>query len=215
MFLNRPFFFTNQLVILFMTFLIGVEGWAQTQTTPPTPPLVAKVATGSTIEAKPLWPELTEAQRTALAPLASEWRHIDTAGKQKWLAIAARFPAMKQPEQERAQARMKQWVSLTPEQRRQVRENYKAAKSIPKEQREAQWQQYQALPDERKKEIEAKAHSAQTRKPVGALPQSTAAKGSKPLVSTTPPPNPAITATPPSSSNTPASINTGIATPAK
>ena len=66
-----------------------------------------------------------------------------------------------------------------------------------------------------KKEIEAKAHSAQTRKPAGALPQSTAAKGSKPLVSTTSPPNPAITPTPPSSSNTPASINTDIATPAK
>jgi Protein of unknown function (DUF3106) len=128
-------------------------------------------------EDKPAWTELTEQQRNALSPLAPEWKSLDGPRKHKWLEIAAKFPTMKPDEQQRAQARMREFAALTPEQRKQVRENYRAAQSVPREQREAQWQQYQSLPQERKDAIQAKAKEDEAKKkPPGALPQADAVK---------------------------------------
>ena len=199
MLLKRLFLLHLQLALLMMGFLLLSQAWAQTQKTSPHS---SKEISSSNSEAKPIWSELTEAQRKALAPLHVEWQRINASGKQKWVEIANRFPAMNAQEQERAQTRMKEWISLSPEQRRQIRENYKAAKAIPKEQREAQWQEYQSLPEERKKALEAKARNAQSRKPAGALPQAKAAKTTKPEPSVdsssskTPPPVPAAPSEP-------------------
>lgn len=116
---------------------------------------------------RPLWGELTPAQRQALAPLASEWDKLDGFRKNKWLAIGNRYASMKPDEQARVQERMRDWVKLTPDQRRTVRENYVRTKKLKPDQKSAQWEQYQQLPEEEKKKLAADAAS---RKHVATLP---------------------------------------------
>ena len=102
---------------------------------------------------RPAWAELTAEQQTTLAPLKNDWDTLEQERRQKWLQIAKRYPRMKPLEQERVQRRMQIWANLSPEQRRQARENYKQlAKSkrpANKDLRQA-WAEYQALaPQER------------------------------------------------------------------
>lgn len=106
---------------------------------------------------KPLWTELTPAQQQALAPLTPEWDKMDSLRKKKWLQIGNKFPNMKPEDQQRLQERMREWVKLTPEQRRVVRENYARSKKIDPSQKSAQWHQYQQLPEEQKKRLAADA----------------------------------------------------------
>ena len=47
---------------------------------------------------------------------------MDPAKKKKWLGIAKRYPGMTPEEQHRTQLQMRDWYSLTPEQRELVRE---------------------------------------------------------------------------------------------
>src|SRR5207237_9969278 len=74
---------------------------------------------------RPAWAELTAEQQQILAPLKADWDLLDPERRLKWIAIAKRYPRMKAMEQERVQRRMQAWARLTPEQRRQARENYK------------------------------------------------------------------------------------------
>ena len=103
---------------------------------------------------RPAWAELTAEQQQILAPLKTDWDSLDPDRRQKWIAIAKRYPRMKAQEQERVQRRMQAWARLTPEQRRQARENYKHLAKVPrqapnKDLRQA-WAEYQALsPHER------------------------------------------------------------------
>jgi hypothetical protein len=103
---------------------------------------------------RPAWAELTAEQQQILAPLKTDWDTLDPERRQKWIAIAKRYPRMKAQEQERVQRRMQAWARLTPEQRRQARENYKHLAKVPrqapnKDLRQA-WAEYQALsPHER------------------------------------------------------------------
>ena len=137
--------------------------------TPSTPPTVVK----------PLWAELNPAQQQALAPLASEWDTLDAVRKNKWLAIGNKFGSMKPEEQQRMQERMRDWVKLTPEQRRLARENYVRAKKLNPDQKSAQWEQYQQLPEEEKKKLAA---DAAAKKKVATLPPPGAQdKQAKPL----------------------------------
>ncbi len=53
--------------------------------------------------ARPYWPELTIAQREALAPLADDWERLDLQTKKKWVEIANRYPKMQPEEQTRTQ----------------------------------------------------------------------------------------------------------------
>ncbi|MGH8806472.1 MAG: DUF3106 domain-containing protein [Noviherbaspirillum sp.] len=119
---------------------------------------------------KPLWTELTPTQQQALAPLASEWDELDTFRKNKWLAIGNKFASMKPEEQQRMQERMRDWVKLTPEQRRIARESYSRAKKLNADQKSAQWEQYQQLPEDQKKKLAA---DAAAKKPVATLPRAT------------------------------------------
>jgi hypothetical protein len=107
--------------------------------------------------AKPLWSELSPAQKSALQPLSGEWDKMDEARKQKWLEIGNRFAAMKPEEQQRMHERMREWLTLTPEQRRQARENYFLSKKLDKSQKSASWDEYQQLPEEEKRKLAAAA----------------------------------------------------------
>ncbi|MGL6111181.1 MAG: DUF3106 domain-containing protein [Rubrivivax sp.] len=107
----------------------------------------------------PTWSSLSPAQQSALSPLKRDWQGIDTARKQKWLEIAARFPAMPPDERQRVQDRMNEWARMTPDERGRARLQFQEARQISPQDRQARWDAYLALPaDERR----ALAKSAST-----------------------------------------------------
>lgn len=108
---------------------------------------------GKGAPARPTWAELTPAQRTALAPLASDWDALDADRKQKWLEVAEKYPRMSPEAQQRMHARMAEFARLTPEQKRNVRENFQRFYELPPEQRQRALQEYQELSPEKKKEL--------------------------------------------------------------
>ncbi|MFT3955674.1 MAG: DUF3106 domain-containing protein [Piscinibacter sp.] len=161
----------------------------------PAQPL-ARPATAS--ETGPRWQDLSPAQRSTLKPLERDWASIDGTRKQKWLEIAARYPAMPPAEQQRISARMNEWVKLSPAERGQARLNFQASRQLTPEERQARWQAYQALtPEQRGKLAERAAPSANasarsndaTRKPVAPARDGVQAKSN--IV-----PNPAYAAPP-------------------
>jgi Protein of unknown function (DUF3106) len=107
--------------------------------------------------AVPNWIELTAVQQHILAPLEPDWDKLKPTTRKKWLEISGRYVNMTPAEQERLQARMRGWVTLTPEQRRIARENYARANKLDTEQRALRWQQYQQLSPEQKKELAEQA----------------------------------------------------------
>jgi hypothetical protein len=136
---------------------------------PPAKGPAAKPATQKALD-KPLWATLSRQQQVALEPLAGEWDRMEGLRKQKWLEIANRFSSMKPDEQARVHERMREWVKMTPEERRVVRENYTRTKKIDPSQKTQQWEQYQQLPEEQKKQLAAEAASARAKKQVANLP---------------------------------------------
>lgn len=129
---------------------------------PPAKPVVAPIAME-----KPLWKDLSAAQQRALDPLKGEWDKLEGLRKQKWLEIANRYNGMKPDEQVRVQERMRDWVRLTPDQRRMVRENFARSQKVAPGpgQKSVQWQQYQQLPEEQKKQLAGKAPKKQVVNP--------------------------------------------------
>ncbi|MFC7513978.1 DUF3106 domain-containing protein [Herbaspirillum sp. GCM10030257] len=144
----------------------------------------ASPSTKSPVAVKPLWAELTPAQQQALAPLGGEWDKMDGFRKKKWLAIGNKYASMNPDEQQRVQERMRDWVKLTPEQRRTARESYARAKELGPDKKSEEWQRYQQLPDEQKKKL---AEAAASKKKVTTLPspsaQSAASKTIPPIKS--------------------------------
>ena len=132
---------------------------------------------------KPMWKDLSEPQKSALLPLADEWDHMDNLRKQKWLDIGNRFASMNPDEQHRVHERMREWLKLTPEQRKTARENYASTKKIDKTNKSAQWEQYQQLPEEEKKKLAA---DAVKKKQAAALPKNAAPKPGVPPLKTPP-----------------------------
>jgi hypothetical protein len=124
---------------------------------PPPAPAVAATASKATAPKKtangPSWQALTTAQQLALVPLAGEWDSMDSLRKEKWIAIGNRYARMSPAEQNRIQTRMRDWIKLTPEQRRSVRQSYASTKKWDADQKSAQWQQYLQLSDEQKEQL--------------------------------------------------------------
>lgn len=185
----------------------------------PTKPIIA------TPEARPLWQELTPAQKNALAPLSADWSGIDLLRKKKWLEIAVRFPSMKPDEQRRLQERMREWAKLSPEERRVAREVYTRTKTLGTDEKSAQWLEYQNLPPAEKQrlaDIAAKKRVANLPSPhpllkpsimpSAELSPSARVIANKPT-SVMPLPLPAPQAVPPAPVETPVSTPTPAATP--
>lgn len=105
---------------------------------------------------QPGWSDLPASQKQILAPLAEDWDQLEDWRRKKWLDIAQRYPTMGATEQARVQRRMREWVKLSPEERKAARELFKNVQKATPEQREAlkqMWSEYQALPEEEKKRI--------------------------------------------------------------
>ena len=124
-------------------------------------PAIAKAASAAKANGrqptKPLWTELTEAQRQALAPLAPKWDTVSEAQKRKWLALSQNYPRMSGAEQEKLHSRMTEWAALSPQQRTQARLNFGEAKQISPDDKKAKWEAYQALSPEEKRNLAAGA----------------------------------------------------------
>jgi len=138
--------------------IAAVVWLASRPASPPAPaPSTAATATDPArpVGEKPHWSDLKPAQQQALAPLEATWEELGPVRKQKWISIGNRLAKMKPDEKARVQERMREWVSLTPAERKAVRENFARAqkKATPPGQRAAEWEQYQQLPDEAKKAL--------------------------------------------------------------
>ncbi|WP_293776852.1 DUF3106 domain-containing protein [uncultured Oxalicibacterium sp.] len=127
---------------------------AMASTAPATPGKPAVQAPKTTT--KNDWKNLSSTQRTALAPLEKDWSRLDDFRREKWIELANRFSTMTPSDQARMQERMRDWVELSPEQRRLARENYKRVQKL-KVEKARQWEEYQQLSEEKKKELAATA----------------------------------------------------------
>jgi len=114
-----------------------------------------------TPDTRPLWAELNNDQKAALAPLVSHWEELDRPRKLKWLEIAATFPSLSADARQRSQQRMHEWARLTPEQRRLARDTFTRVHTLPPDKRAALLESYEKLPEAKKREL---AMEAQTRK---------------------------------------------------
>jgi hypothetical protein len=91
----------------------------------------------------PAWTELRPEQQRVLAPIQGEWESLDAPRKRKWLGVAQRYPKMTTDEQTRLQQRMKEWISLTPEQRWAARGQYREFEQLPPEVVREKWDKFQ------------------------------------------------------------------------
>lgn len=108
----------------------------------------------------PSWAALTPAQRQVLAPLQREWNGIDVSQREKWVEVAAKFPAMPADERQRLQARMAEWARMTPAQRATARLQFQEVKRLPVEERQERWKAYQALSPEERGQLAQRAKPA-------------------------------------------------------
>ena len=87
--------------------------------------------------------------------------------RKKWFGIAQRYPKMKPAEQQRVQQRMIDWVRLSPQQRREARENYrKIGKLAPEKKADLaqRWAEYQALPEAERNSLVAPPESPEPKR---------------------------------------------------
>jgi Protein of unknown function (DUF3106) len=129
-------------------------------------------AAAQSAEAGVPWQDLAAGHRAVLKPLEKDWRGIGAEQKQKWVELAARFPALSPDERARVQARMTEWAQMSPRERGQARINFQEAKQVSPQDRQAQWEAYQALSPEQKQQLAARAAPApkQTSRQANAVP---------------------------------------------
>lgn len=171
----------SPLNVLFTTALFSFCGFAlaqNTATAPVTKPILDKLAA---VQAPTdTWENLTQAQKTALQPLRTNWVGLTEGQKRKWLAVSANFALFSVKDKETLHSRMTDWASLTAKQREQARINFAQNKTLASSDKQAKWETYKALPPETK---QALANINVAPKPTGAA---TAAKpvGKDKLVAT-------------------------------
>ena len=120
---------------------------------------------------QPSWKQLSTEQQRILAPLYGEWDKMENIRSKKWLGIAERYPTMSQDDQRRMQERMREWASLTPEQRAKARDIYKDFNQLPTEQKQAvkqKWEAYSNLPPEERQRVRQEGKSSRLLTPPAA-----------------------------------------------
>ena len=118
--------------------------------------LLPAPAHSQTIRKGPSWNELSAPDRQVLAPLAPDWNNFDLLRKNKWLAMAKRYPTRDSADQQRIHERMEGWAKLSSQERQAAREKFKGLKKLPLEKRielSNKWIEYQSLPPEQRQEL--------------------------------------------------------------
>ncbi len=131
--------------------------------------------------AQPLWSELSPAQRETLAPLESRWNGLPLAKKRAWLTLTEKMPTMSAGDRAKAQARIQEWASLTPEQRRMARNNYRLAKSLDRDERLATWESYNLMTPEQRSVLRANGWTSNTAARHAGAPTGLAKEAARPL----------------------------------
>lgn len=131
--------------------------------------------------AQPLWSELTAAQHEVLEPLEPQWNALPAAKKRSWLKLADRVPRMEPADREKAQVRIREWATLTPEQRRLARNNYRLAKNLDKAEREASWEQYSTMTAEQRSVLRTSGWTSNTAARHAGAPTGLAKEAARPL----------------------------------
>jgi hypothetical protein len=102
------------------------------------------------IEGHPIWQDLTPDQKLALAPLQKFWPKMSDVQKQKWLVISKNFATLEPDVQIRLQSRMRDWVSLSTQERAAARLNFAEVSKLSEDDKKQKWEAYQALEPEAK-----------------------------------------------------------------
>jgi len=157
------------------------------QSAPPMPAASKNTA----IVQGPSFSSLSANQKSVLAPLEPFWDEMAEVRRKKWMEIANRFPSTGEEEQARVKIRMQEWATLSPAQRKLVRENFVDSQKVSKTQKQMQWEEYQKLSDEEKRLFIEQASknqvkSSDTAGPMGAAAATRAnAKTTAPVKSNT------------------------------
>lgn len=146
--------------------------------------------------ARPLWSELSPGQQQILSELEPQWNGMPAARKRTWLTLAERIPRMEGAERERAEARIREWARLTPEQRNLARNNYRLAKTLPKDTRAATWEQYRQMTPEQREVLRSSGSTSNTAAGHAGAATGLAKQAARPLPGVAPRP-PTQTETPP------------------
>jgi hypothetical protein len=136
---------------------------------------------------QPDWSALTSEQKTILAPLATEWKEMESFRRKKWLGIAQRYPEMSEDDQASVQRNMKEWAKLAPAERRAAREKFKSLQKFPAEDRQAvklKWDEYNTLSQETKDSLKKEAAQRPSQIKTPTKPP-VASSGAKPVASVT------------------------------
>lgn len=108
----------------------------------------------------PSWASLSPSQKQALAPLQQDWAGVDTQRKEKWIEVASRFATLAPDERKRVQARMTEWLRLSPADRNRARLQFQEVREVPADERQARWEAYQALSAEERQRLASEARPA-------------------------------------------------------
>jgi len=147
-------------IAIVMTFGLLAGAGAQPMAVAPTAPVKPAPKAAD----KPVWSQLSPSQQLALEPLHAEWDPMEGARKKKWLELANHYASMSPEEQQRVHERMREWVRLTPAQRKVARQNFTQARTIAPNEKTATWESYKQLPDEQKQKL---ADEARRKAPAG------------------------------------------------
>jgi hypothetical protein len=144
-------------VAIAMTLGLLAGAAAQTGAVAPAAPLKPAPKAVANAGDKPVWSQLSAAQRLALEPLHAEWDPMEGIRKKKWLELANHYASMTPEEQQRVHERMREWMRLTPAQRKVARQNFNQARTIAPNEKTATWESYKQLPDEQKQKLAEEA----------------------------------------------------------
>lgn len=114
---------------------------------------------GEVVHSGEYWKNLTVSQKESLEPLENDWDKLNAVQKRKWLEVADKMEKMSLEEKRRFQNHIRDWLNLTPEQRRMARQNFLGFKKLDPVKKTEKWKEYQQLPEERKRALAEKARS--------------------------------------------------------
>ncbi|MCL4747953.1 MAG: DUF3106 domain-containing protein [Burkholderiaceae bacterium] len=112
--------------------------------------------------AQPLWSDLGPRQREILAPLEPQWNALPSTSKRAWVKLADRVPRMRGADREKALERIREWASLSHEQRRLARNNYRLSKNLDRDGLSADWEQYLQMTPEQRAVLRASGTTSNT-----------------------------------------------------
>ena len=118
-----------------------------------TPRTDPKRVSALSVEASPVWSDLSQHQQSALAPLKKLWPTINEAQKRKWIAVSRNYHDLPELEQQKMHERMREWVRLGPRERAQARLEYARAQTLSVDERRQRWEAYLALSEEERKQL--------------------------------------------------------------